>query len=207
LDEILTQDRAMPDTPPSADPFDLFAAWFDEAKRTEPNDPEAMTLATATPGGRPSVRVLLLKGVDRSGFVFYTNLESRKSTELLANPQAAMGFHWKSLRRQVRIEGQVVAVAAAEADAYFASRPHGSQIGAWASLQSHPLDARASLERRVAEFTARYPEGSVPRPPYWSGFRLVPDRIEFWRDMPYRLHERLLFTRSGDGWTTAWLYP
>jgi len=197
----------MPDTPPSADPFDQFAAWFDEAKRTEPNDPEAMTLATATPDGSPSVRVLLLKGVDRSGFVFYTNLESRKSTELLANPQAAMGFHWKSLRRQVRIEGRVVAVAAAEADAYFASRPHGSQIGAWASLQSRPLDARASLERRVAEFAARYPEGSVPRPPHWSGFRLVPERIEFWRDMPYRLHERLLFTRAGDGWTTAWLYP
>jgi pyridoxamine 5'-phosphate oxidase len=201
------QDRAMPDTPPSADPFDQFAAWFDEAKRTEPNDPEAMTLATATPDGSPSVRVLLLKGVDRSGFVFYTNLESRKSTELLANPQAAMGFHWKSLRRQVRIEGRVVAVAAAEADAYFPSRPHGSQIGAWASLQSRPLDARASLERRVAEFAARYPEGSVPRPPHWSGFRLVPERIEFWRDMPYRLHERLLFTRAGDGWTTAWLYP
>jgi pyridoxamine 5'-phosphate oxidase len=197
----------MPDTPPSADPFDQFAAWFDEAKRTEPNDPEAMTLATATPDGRPSARVLLLKGVDRSGFVFYTNLESRKSAELLANPQAAMGFHWKSLRRQVRIEGRVAAVAAAEADAYFASRPHGSQIGAWASLQSRPLDARASLERQVAEFAARYPEGRVPRPPHWSGFRLVPERVEFWRDMPYRLHERLLFTRAGDGWTTAWLYP
>ena len=198
----------MPDTPPSADPFDLFAAWFDEAKRTEPNDPEAMTLATATPGGRPSVRVLLLKGVDRSGFVFYTNLESRKSTELLANPQAAMGFHWKSLRRQVRIEGQVVAVAAAEADAYFASRPHGSQIGAWASLQSHPLDARASLERRVAEFTARYPEGSVPRPPYWSGYRVLPDSFEFWQNMPFRLHDRTIFEReSGGGWRRGKLFP
>jgi pyridoxamine 5'-phosphate oxidase len=197
----------MPDQPPSADPFDQFAAWFDEAKRSEPNDAEAMTLATATPDGRPSQRVLLLKGVDRAGFVFYTNLESRKAVELLANPHAAMGFHWKSLRRQVRIEGRIVPVAAAEADAYFASRAYGSQIGAWASLQSRPLDARASLERRVAEFTARYPEGRVPRPPHWSGFRLAPERIEFWRDMPHRLHERLLYSRAGDGWTTAWLYP
>jgi pyridoxamine 5'-phosphate oxidase len=197
----------LPDTPPSADPFDQFAAWFDEARRSEPNDAEAMTLATAAPDGSPSVRVLLLKGVDRAGFVFYTNLESRKSAELLANPRAAMGFHWKSLRRQVRIEGRVVAVSEAEADAYFASRPHGSQIGAWASLQSRPLETRATLERRVAEFAARYPEGKVPRPPFWSGFRLVPERIEFWRDMPHRLHERLLFTRAGDGWTTEWLYP
>jgi pyridoxamine 5'-phosphate oxidase len=194
-------------TPPSADPFAQFAAWFDEARRSEPNDPEAMTLATVAPDGSPSVRVLLLKGVDRSGFVFYTNLESRKAVELLADPRAAMGFHWKSLRRQIRIEGRVVAVSDAEADAYFASRPHGSQIGAWASLQSRPLDSRATLERRVAEFAARYPEGRVPRPPFWSGFRLVPARIEFWRDMPHRLHERLLFTRAGDGWTTEWLYP
>jgi pyridoxamine 5'-phosphate oxidase len=203
----LSQDRVLLETPPSADPFDQFAAWFDDARRSEPSDPEAMTLATAGPDGSPSVRVLLLKGVDRAGFVFYTNLESRKSAELRANPRAAMGFHWKSLRRQVRIEGRVVAVSEAEADAYFASRAHGSQIGAWASLQSRPLETRATLERRVAEFAARYPEGKVPRPPFWSGFRLVPERIEFWRDMPHRLHERLLFTRAGDCWTTEWLYP
>jgi pyridoxamine 5'-phosphate oxidase len=203
----LAQDRAMPETPSIADPFDQFAAWFADAKRAEPNDPEAMTLATVAPDGSPSLRVLLLKGVDPAGFVFFTNLESRKAAELAANPEAAMCFHWKSLRRQVRIEGRVEPVATAEADAYFASRAHGSQIGAWASLQSRPLDARATLERRVAEFTARYPEGAVPRPPHWSGFRLVPGRIEFWRDMPYRLHERLRFTRAAAGWTTEWHYP
>lgn len=193
--------------PSMTDPFERFAAWFDEARRGEPNDAEAMTLATVGADGQPSLRVLLLKGADRSGFVFFTNLESRKSSELHANAHAAMCFHWKSLRRQVRIEGRVAPVAPAEADAYFATRAYGSQIGAWASLQSQKLDARATLERRVAEFTARYPEGRVPRPPYWSGFRLVPERIEFWRDMPHRLHERLRFTRAGDGWTTEWLYP
>jgi pyridoxamine 5'-phosphate oxidase len=193
--------------PSTTDPFERFAAWFDEARQGEPNDAEAMTLATVGPDGQPSLRVLLLKGVDRSGFVFFTNLDSRKSSELYANPHAAMCFHWKSLRRQVRIEGRVTPVAPAEANAYFATRAYGSQIGAWASLQSQKLDARATLERRVAEFTARYPEGQVPRPPHWSGFRLVPERIEFWRDMPYRLHERLRFTRAGDGWATEWLYP
>ncbi|MBI3515254.1 MAG: pyridoxamine 5'-phosphate oxidase [Proteobacteria bacterium] len=192
---------------PITDPFERFAAWFAEAKQAEPNDAEAMTLASASPAGRPSARLVLLKAFDRAGFVFYTNLESRKSLELVANPRAALCFHWKSLRRQVRIEGVTTMVEAADADAYFASRAYGSQIGAWASLQSRRLDARATLERRVAEFSAKYPEGTVPRPPDWSGFRLAPERIEFWRDMPFRLHERLLFTRSGTGWATEWLYP
>ena len=192
---------------PITDPFERFAAWFAEAQQAEPNDADAMTLATATADGRPSARLVLLKAVDRAGFVFYTNLESRKSIELVANPHAALCFHWKSLRRQVRIEGVSTMVDAADADAYFASRAYGSQIGAWASLQSRTLDQRATLERRVAEFGAKYPEGAVPRPPDWSGFRLAPERIEFWRDMPYRLHERLLFTRSGAGWATQWLYP
>jgi pyridoxamine 5'-phosphate oxidase len=199
----LAHDRALPD----ADPFERFAAWFAEAERAEPELPEAMTVASVDAQGRPSARMLLLKGVDPAGFVFYTNFDSRKSRELKANPRAELCFHWKSLRRQVRIEGAVAPVADREADAYFASRPYGSQIGAWASLQSETLPDRATLERRVAEFEARYPEGKVPRPPNWSGFRLVPERIEFWRDMPFRLHERLLYTRAGDRWTTEWLYP
>jgi pyridoxamine 5'-phosphate oxidase len=197
----------MTDTPPP-DPFALFQEWFADADATEPNDANAMSVATATPSGVPSVRILLLKDFDASGFVFYSNLESRKGRELTANAEVALCFHWKTLRRQVRIEGPAIPVTEAEADAYFASRPHGSRVGAWASDQSRPLASRAVLEERVAEMSARYPEGGpVPRPPHWSGFRVPPRRVEFWRDMPFRLHERLVYERVGEGWTTGLLYP
>jgi pyridoxamine 5'-phosphate oxidase len=166
-----------------------------------------MSLATVDGEGRPSVRMVLLKGADEAGFVFYTNYESRKGRELQANPNAALLFHWKSLRRQVRIEGPATPVGAGEADAYFASRARTSQIGAWASEQSRPLESRFHLEKRVAEFTARYAIGRVPRPPHWSGFRLRPFRIEFWQDGAFRLHDRLVFTRAGDRWTTEKLFP
>ncbi len=190
------------------DPFLRFAQWFEAAQAAEPSDANAMTLATATPDGRPSARVVLLKGFDPRGFVFYTNLESSKGEELRANPHAALCFHWKSTRRQVRIDGPAERVSDAEADAYFASRPYGSRIGAWASQQSRRLDDRTTLEARVAEFQARWPEpGPVPRPSHWSGFRVVPQRVEFWRDMPFRLHDRLVFTRDGGGWAVARLYP
>jgi len=189
------------------DPLALFQAWLTEAERTEPNDPNAMSLATVGEDGAPSVRMVLLKGVDAHGFSFYTNLGSRKARELDARPNAALCLHWKSLRRQVRIEGPVERVTDAEADAYFATRARVSQLGAWASKQSQVLAGRFELEARVARYTARFALGPVPRPPHWSGYRVLPQRIEFWEDRPFRLHMRALFTRSGEDWTTAELYP
>jgi pyridoxamine 5'-phosphate oxidase len=189
-------------------PFTLFDAWFAEAQASEINDPNAMAVATIDPDGRPSLRMVLMKGHDARGFVFYTNLESRKGAALAANPTAALLFHWKSLTRQIRIEGPVEAVSDAEADAYYASRPRDSRIGAWASDQSRPLASRDHFMDRVAEFDARYPGDSVPRPPHWSGFRIVPDRFEFWQDQQFRLHERRTFTRNGTGgWDEGLLFP
>lgn len=189
------------------DPCALFAEWLAEAAKTEPNDPNAMCLATSTPEGRPSARMVLLKGQDARGFVFYTNLESRKGGELAANPEAALCFHWKTLQRSVRVEGAVEAVTDAEADAYHASRARGSRIGAWASRQSRPLESRFALERAVAEYTLKFGVGEIPRPPFWSGLRVLPRRIEFWRDMPFRLHERRVFHREAQGWREEMLYP
>ncbi len=192
----------------ATDPFAQFRAWFAEAETAEINDPNAMSVATVGADGRPSVRILLLKGLDDRGFTFYTNTQSRKGEQLAATRFVALTFHWKSLRRQVRIEGPVERVTDAEADAYFASRPHGSRIGAWASQQSRPLDSRATLEQAVADTEARFGGDDVPRPPHWTGFRVVPDRIEFWQDREYRLHDRILFTRDGEGdWAKGRLYP
>lgn len=189
------------------DPLPRFQAWLAEARASEPNDPEAMTLATADSRGRPSARMVLLKDADERGFVFYTNLESRKGQELRENPHAALLMHWKSLRRQVRIEGPVSPVDPAEADEYFASRPRGSRIGAWASSQSRPMEGMFVLERRVAEFTAKFGLGEIPRPPHWSGFRLAPERIEFWKDGKFRLHERIIHIREGNTWRLERLFP
>jgi pyridoxamine 5'-phosphate oxidase len=189
------------------DPFRLFADWFAEARESEPNDPDAMALATATPDGRPSVRMVLLKGHGPDGFTFYTNLDSRKGAELSANTRAALLFHWKSLRRQVRIEGPVSPVGDAEADAYFDTRSRDSQLGAWASWQSRPLDARATFEKRYEEMVRRFDGETVPRPPRWSGFRVTPGLFEFWSDRPHRLHERRVFTATDGGWREGLLYP
>ena len=191
----------------ATDPFQLFDDWFAEAKASEPNDAEAMALATADARGRPSVRMVLLKGHGPAGFVFYTNEESAKGAQLAANPRPALLFHWKSLRRQVRIEGSVERVAAADADAYFASRSRDSQLGAWASDQSRPLDSRATFERRFKEVQQRFEGADVPRPPHWGGYRVLPERIEFWSDRPHRLHERRLFERQDGGWCEGLLYP
>ena len=190
-----------------ADPFRLFADWFAGARESEPNDPDAMALATATPDGRPSVRMVLLKGHGPHGFTFYTNLDSRKGAELAANPRAALLFHWKSLRRQVRIEGPVEPVPDQDADAYFATRSRDSQLGAWASWQSRPLDARPTFEKRYEELARRFDGADVPRPPRWSGYRLKPELFEFWTDRPHRLHERRLFTAEDAGWREGLLYP
>jgi pyridoxamine 5'-phosphate oxidase len=191
----------------SGEPFALFSQWLEDATLSEPNDPNAVALATVDADGMPNVRMVLLKAFDGRGFVFYTNLESQKGVELLSSMKAAMCFHWKSLRRQVRVRGAVELVSDAEADAYFATRPRGSRIGAWASKQSRVLESRFALEKAVAEYTAKHVVGEIPRPAHWSGFRLLPQVIEFWHDRPFRLHDRIRFTRAGEGWEKERLYP
>ncbi len=194
---------------PAGDPISLFQEWMAEAEKSEPNDANAMALATADATGQPNVRMVLLKGTDARGFVFYSNAESIKGGELAANPRAAVNFHWKSLRKAVRAQGTIIQVTDAEADAYFATRPKDSQIGAWASPQSRVMEGRWVFEKRIAEYALKYGIGTVPRPPYWTGWRLDPTRIEFWRDRPFRLHDRLVYARgSADApWTTERLFP
>lgn len=193
------------------EPFSLFASWFDEAVKSEPNDPTAMTLATVDADGMPDARMVLMKGFDADGFVFYSHVASAKGRELAANPRAALLFHWKSLRRQVRLRGPVTTVTAAEADAYFATRPKQAQIGAWASVQSQALESRFAFEQSIAKYAAKYVLGEVPRPPGWSGWRIHPVQIEFWHDRPFRLHDRIVFTRGAATADTPWvktrLYP
>jgi len=189
------------------DPFVKFTGWMKTAWEHEPEDANAMTLATVSANGTPSARIVLLKGSDDRGFVFYTNTQSRKGEELAANGKAALLFHWKPQGRQVRIEGQVEQVSAEEADAYYATRPRISRLGAWASDQSRDLPERAELERRLAEYAARYPGETIPRPPHWSGYRVVPERFEFWQNMPFRLHDRTVYTRAADSWTISKLFP
>jgi pyridoxamine 5'-phosphate oxidase len=194
------------DSPPDH-PIELFKAWYADAQRAEAFDVSAMAVATVDRDGRPSVRMMLVKGADESGFVFYTNVESRKGGEFDSSGKAALCFHWRALHRQVRVEGSLARVGDAEADAYFATRPRGSQIAAWASEQSRPLARRGDLERRVAEVEARFAGGPVPRPPFWTGYRLTPTVVEFWQDRPDRLHERLVYRLCGKGWTHGLLYP
>lgn len=191
------------------EPFALFAQWFEDAKGSEPNDPNAMALATVDPSGLPNVRMVLMKGWDEAGFVFYTNTESAKGREVLGNLKAALVFHWKSLKRQVRVRGSIEQVSDAEADAYFQSRPRDSRIGAWASQQSRPLETRFALEKAVALNAAKYAVGEVPRPPHWTGFRILPVEMEFWHDRPFRLHDRVVFRRESptNSWTKVRLYP
>jgi len=190
-----------------SEPFALFATWLKDAEASEINDPNAVALATVDADGLPNVRMVLLKGFDVRGFVFYTNFESQKGQEILGQKKAAMCFHWKSLRRQIRLRGEVEVVSDAEADEYYESRPLGSRIGAWASKQSRPLEGRFALEKAVAEYTAKYAIGNVPRPPHWSGFRIIPSSIEFWHDRKFRLHDRIEFRRDGDGWSKVRMYP
>ncbi|MGI9513107.1 MAG: pyridoxamine 5'-phosphate oxidase [Anderseniella sp.] len=204
-----TTDTEQADFTTRDEPLQLFADWLEEARASEPNDPTAMSVATVDGDGLPNVRMTLLKGFDERGFVFYTNFESQKGTEILASRKAALGFHWKSLRRQVRLRGPVEVVSEEEADAYYESRPRDSRIGAWASQQSRPLESRFALEKAVAKYAAKYAIGNVPRPPQWSGFRVRPIYIEFWKDGAFRLHDRMVFQRDGDdgGWSKTRLYP